>query len=224
MSTAVAVPEGEADEPLLSPVERVSELCFGLFMAITFTGAMSVITPGGGEVREMAIAAFGCNIAWGLVDAVMYLVRLLTERARTLNLALAVRAAPDAAAGRRHVARAMSTVAAKLVSEAEIEAVRARITAMPELPERPHLHRRDALAAVQIFFIVLGSTVPIVLPFAFTGDVELARNGSRIVALLMLFAAGHLLGRYAGYGGLRTGFSMMGLGAAVIVAIMAFGG
>jgi len=40
----------------------------------------------------------------------------------------------------------------------------------------------------------------------------------------MLFAAGRSLGRHAGYGGLRTGFSMMGLGAAVIVAIMAFGG
>lgn len=224
MSAAAADLEDDAGEPLLSPVERVSELCFGLFMAITFTGAMSVITPGGGEVREMAIAAFGCNIAWGLVDAVMYLVRLLTERARTLNLALAVRGSRDAAAGRRHVERALSTVASKLVTEAEIEAVRARIVALPELPGKPHLNRRDALAAVLIFFIVLGSTIPIVLPFVFTSDVALAKHGSRIVALLMLFGAGMQLGRYAGYGGMRTGLSMMGLGAAVIVAIMAFGG
>jgi len=184
---------------------------------------MTVITHGG-EVREMVITAFGCNIAWGLVDAVMYLVRTITERARTLNLALAVRAAPDAESGRRQVERALSSVASKLVTGAEIEAVRARIVAMTSLPERPHLNRRDAWAAVLIFFIVLGSTVPIVLPFAFTTDVALAKNGSRLVALVMLFAAGRSLGRHAGYGGLRTGFSMMGLGAAVIVAIMAFGG
>ena len=224
MSATTLETEGGAGEPLLSPVERVSELCFGLFMAITFTGAMTVITHGGGEVREMVITAFGCNIAWGLVDAVMFLVRTLAERARTLNLALAVRAAPDAAAGRQHVERALSSVASKLVTDAEVEAVRARIVDMPALPERPHLFRRDALAAVLIFSIVLGSTIPIVLPFLFTSDVALAKNGSRLVALAMLFAAGRSLGRYAGYGGLRTGFSMMGLGAAVIVAIMAFGG
>ena len=224
MSTTLAEAGDVAGEPLLSPVERVSELCFGLFMAITFTGAMSVITPGGSEVRAMVVTAFGCNIAWGLVDAVMFLVRTLTERARTLNLALAVRAAPDAETGRRRVEHALSSVASKLVSDVEIEAVRARIVGMASLPERPHLYRRDALAALLIFLIVLGSTVPIVLPFAFTTDVTLAKNGSRLAALVMLFAAGRSLGRHAGYGGLRTGFSMMGLGAAVIVAIMAFGG
>ena len=223
MSVTIAESGENAGEPLLSPVERVSELCFGLFMAITFTGAMTVIAHGG-EVREMVITAFGCNVAWGLVDAVMYLVRTLTERARTLNLALAVRSARDAESGRRQVERALSSVASKLVTATEIEAVRARIVAMTSLPERPHLFRRDAWAAAFIFFIVLGSTVPIVLPFAFTTDVALAKNGSRLVALMMLFAAGRSLGRHAGYGGLRTGFSMMGLGAAVIVAIMAFGG
>jgi hypothetical protein len=31
-----------AREPVLSPVDRVSELPFGLFMALTFVGAMSV--------------------------------------------------------------------------------------------------------------------------------------------------------------------------------------
>ena len=224
MSATIFETDEPGGEPLLSPVERVSELCFGLFMAITFTGAMSVITPAGNEVRSMAVAAFGCNVAWGLVDAVMFLVRTLTERARTLNLALAVRNAADADTGRRHVERALSSVASKLVTGVEVEAVRQRIVTMPSLPEKPHLYRRDALGAGLIFLIVLGSTIPIVLPFALTTDVTLAKNGSRLVALAMLFAAGRSLGRHAGYGGLRTGFSMMGLGAAVIVAIMAFGG
>ena len=29
-------------EPVLSPVDRVSEMLFGLFMALTFVGAVSV--------------------------------------------------------------------------------------------------------------------------------------------------------------------------------------
>ena len=32
----------EAREPVLSPIDRVSELLFGLFMALTFVGAVSV--------------------------------------------------------------------------------------------------------------------------------------------------------------------------------------
>jgi hypothetical protein len=224
MNTTVA-PQEEPSEPILSTVERVSEMCFGLYMAITFAGAMQVITPHGGEVRTMVVTALGCNLAWGLVDAVMYLVRTLTERARTLNLALKVRAAPDPAAGRAAVEEALSQVAAKLVSETEIEAVRARIAGLPELPEKPHLNSRDALAAVLIFFIVVAATFPIVLPFVFIDDVATAKWVSRLLALGMLFMGGRSLGRHAGYTtGVQTGFSMMGLGAALIVAIMALGG
>ena len=40
----------------------------------------------------------------------------------------------------------------------------------------------------------------------------------------MLFLGGLALGRYAGYGSLKAGFVMMGLGAAVVFAVMALGG
>ena len=49
----------------------------------------------------MFVAALGCNLAWGLVDAVMYLVRTITDRGRSLTLIRSVRVPPDAAAGRR---------------------------------------------------------------------------------------------------------------------------
>ena len=67
-------------EPVLSPVDRVSEVLFGLFMALTFVGAISVAESGRAEVRSLLAAALGCNLAWGLVDAVMYLVRTVAER------------------------------------------------------------------------------------------------------------------------------------------------
>ena len=89
-------PEGETRERLLSPVDQVSEFLFGLFMALTFIGAVSAATAGREEIRTLFITAFGCNLAWGLVDAVMYLVRTITERGRRLTLAQAVRSAPDA--------------------------------------------------------------------------------------------------------------------------------
>jgi VIT1/CCC1 family predicted Fe2+/Mn2+ transporter len=223
MSEEVAI-KNEARERLLSPVDRVSEMLFGLFMALTFVGAVSAATAGKEEIRTLFITAFGCNIAWGLVDAVMYLVRTITERGRRLTLARAVRSAPDAEAGRRVVASTFSDFAPGLVADAELEAIRARIVALPGLPDRPVLGRDDALAAVAIFLIVVAATFPVVIPFAVIADVDTAKNVSRILALAMLFLGGLALGRYAGYGSLRTGFVMAGLGAALVVAVIALGG
>ena len=67
---------------LLDPLDRVSEILFGLIMAVTIVGSLSIATAGHTEVRAVLIGALGCNIAWGLVDAVMYVLRGMAERAR----------------------------------------------------------------------------------------------------------------------------------------------
>ena len=76
-----------APSRVLDPVERVSEMCFGLFMALTFVGAVS-ISAAQHEKSTMLYAALGCNLAWGLVDAVMYLVRTITYRGEELRAAV----------------------------------------------------------------------------------------------------------------------------------------
>ena len=50
--------------PVLSTVDRVCELCFGLFMALTFVGAVSAATAGANPGRTMFYTALGCNLAW----------------------------------------------------------------------------------------------------------------------------------------------------------------
>ena len=67
---------------VLDPVERHSEVLFGLIMTLTFTGTLSVAEAGRDEVRSMLAAAIGCNIAWGVVDAVMYVLNAVVGRAR----------------------------------------------------------------------------------------------------------------------------------------------
>jgi VIT1/CCC1 family predicted Fe2+/Mn2+ transporter len=211
-------------EPVLSPVDRVSEVLFGLFMALTFVGAISVAESGRAEVRSLLAAALGCNLAWGLVDAVMYLVRTVADRGRTITLLHSVRAAADARTGRRLIGDSLSRTAAGLVAETEIEAIRGRIVALPAVPQRPTLKRDDLLAALAVFLLVVASTFPVALPFVLFDDVGTAKNVSRAVALTMLFLGGLALGRYAGYGSLRVGFMMAGLGTALVAAVMALGG
>jgi hypothetical protein len=74
---------------VLEPIDRVSEIIFGVLMAMTFIGAMNVATAGREEARTVMLAALGCNVAWGLTDGVMYLVAILTARTRERTLAAA---------------------------------------------------------------------------------------------------------------------------------------
>jgi VIT1/CCC1 family predicted Fe2+/Mn2+ transporter len=210
-------------EPLLHPVDRVSEMIFGLFMALTFVGVVSMATAGREQIRTMLATALGCNLAWGIVDAVMYLVRTITERGRLVTLTRSIREA-DAEAGRRILRDALSTPVAKLITATEIEAMRGRLLALAGAPSRPTLKRDDFLAAFGIFLIVVASTFPVALPFIFIRDAGTALFVSRAIALTMMFLGGLALGRYAGYGSWKTGVMMAGLGTVVMAAVVALGG
>jgi hypothetical protein len=210
-------------EPLLNPVDRVSEMIFGLFMALTFVGVVSMATAGREEIRTMLIAALGCNLAWGLVDAFMYLVRAIADRGRLLMLTRSIREA-DAEVGHRMLHDALSPPVAKLVTATEVEAMRGRLLARDDVPDRPRLTRDDFLAAFGVFLIVVASTFPVALPFVFIKDPATALFVSRAIGITMMFLGGLALGRYAGYGSWKTGLVMAGLGMVVIVIVVALGG
>jgi VIT1/CCC1 family predicted Fe2+/Mn2+ transporter len=213
-----------ARDPVLNPVDRVSEMLFGLYMALTFVGAVSVADSGRTEVRELLAAALGCNLAWGLVDAVMYLVRTITDRGRSLTLVRSVRAAADTETARALIKGSLSKPLAGVMTDTEIESIRQRVVALPSPPERPKLKSEDLLAALAVFLLVVAATFPVAIPFLIIDDIGLAKTLSRAIALVMLFFGGLALGRYAGYGSWKTGLMMAGLGAAVVTAVIALGG
>ena len=216
--------EKELRKSVLGPEDRVSEMLFGLLMSLTFVGAVSVATAGRQQIHTMFAAALGCNLGWGLVDAIMYLVRTIVDRGHSLTLVRSVRATADAAAGRKLIESSLSPVVAGLISTAELEELRGRLLALPSVPQRPSLGRDDLLAALEICLLVVAATFPVVLPFALIGDVGAAKIVSRAVGLAMLFFGGLALGRYAGYGTWRAGVIMVALGAGLVSAIMALGG
>src|SRR5215468_8754592 len=88
----------------LDPIERVSEVLFGLIMVLTFTGSLSVATAGQADVHAMLVGALGCNVAWGIIDALLYLLGSLAEKGRGLAAWHAVRTAPDPRSAHRVIA------------------------------------------------------------------------------------------------------------------------
>jgi len=208
---------------LLDPIDRVSEIIFGLIMSVTIVGSLSIASAGRNDVRTVLMAALGCNLAWGLVDAVMYLVRTLTERRR--NLALAKQAIDaDEATARRLIMATLPDHVAAITGQEELEGMRRRLVALTPSP-RSGLGRQDYLAAIGIFLLVVGATFPVVVPFLVTSDAAFAMQASRVITLAMLFAAGLALGRHAGHAHpARTGWLMLLFGAALITAVKALGG
>src|SRR6185503_14214792 len=98
-----------------------------IFMVLTFTGSLSVAEAGREDVRVMLIGALGCNIAWGIIDGVLYLMGCLAEKGRDLKTYRAVRKATDPQQAQQLIAHALPSVLASVVQPAELEAMRERL-------------------------------------------------------------------------------------------------
>jgi len=209
---------------LLEPIDRFSEVLFGLIMALTFTGSLSAAESGRQEVRTMLIGALGCNLAWGIVDAVMYLMTTLTERARAVRSLRDIHAATDPAKAGRIISAALPDAVASVMGPQDLETLRQRLKEIPEPPSRVRLGRDDVLAALGVCLLVFLSTFPVVVPFIFMREAVPALRVSNAVAIVMLFLIGQAAARYAGTNPWRTGFSLVVLGVVLVGIAMALGG
>jgi hypothetical protein len=216
--------EKDKRQRVLDPVSRISEIIFGVLMALSFTGALNAATAGREEVRTMMLTALGCNLAWGLVDAVMYLVATLTERGRNLTLLSLVRGAADPQRAHDAIAEALPGHLPEAIGADGLEDMRRRLVALPDVPTRTRLGRKDYAGAFGVFLLVVLSTFPVVLPFIFISKMAFAIRISNGIALVILFIGGYRLGHYAGGIAWKTGLALAAVGGVLVAIIMALGG
>jgi len=209
---------------VLDPTDRFSEVVFGVIMAVSFTGTISVTTGGEQDIRQILYAALGCNIAWGIVDAVMYVITNLAERGRGFSIMRAIATSPNAEAGQRIVAQALPESLARIMPVTVLDGIRAVMASNTSSFSRPHISRDDLAGALGVFLLVLMSTLPVTLPFVLFQDVAVALRASNAVALVLLFMCGFGLGHYAGFGAWRSGFAMLAIGMVLVAVIIALGG
>jgi hypothetical protein len=209
---------------VLEPTERFSEILFGLIMVLTFTGSLSAATSAREDVKAMLIGAIGCNLAWGIVDAIMYVMNSVAERGRSVVIFRKLGAERDPARARRVIADALPPVVAQISTEEELESLRQRLTTMPEPQRHSALNRGDLLAALAVFLLVFLSTFPVVLPFFLVSDAVRALRFSNAIAIFMLFVGGYEYGRYAGFRPWWTALVMVAIGIALVAATIALGG
>ena len=209
---------------LLDPIDRTSEVLFGLIMALSFTCSISAAESGREDVRALLIGAIGCNVAWGLIDGVIFLLVSLTERARGIATLHQLSKATEPQQARTIIAEALPSIVARSLDDTDFDKLRQKLGQMSEPPSRPQLGKDDYLAALGVFLLVFLATFPVVIPFIFMSDAITALRVSNAVALLMLFIAGHSLGRYANHHPIRMGLAMMLIGSALVAITIALGG
>ena len=229
MTPAVAAPaahttERRSRDRVLDPIARTSEALFGLIMALTFTGTLGAATAGREEVRTLLVGMIGCNVAWGIVDAMMFLMSSLTERGQGLVTLRSVHEAPTPSQAHRLIVEAVPPVVGSLLTPEDLERLRLGLMAKQDLPEKAALTREDWLGAGGVFLIVVCSTFPVVIPFLVFRNVQVALRMSNLVAIVMLFGLGYWLGQHSGHRPLRTGSSMVILGVVLVAIAIAMGG
>lgn len=216
--------DAPSSKRILDPIDRVSEVLFGLIMVLTFTGSLSIAEAGRDDVRTMLIGALGCNVAWGIIDAILYLMGCLAEKGRGLAAYAAVRAAGSPAEAHRVIADALPPALARVLQPPELEAMRERLMALPEAPARARLHKDDWLGAAGVFLLVFLSTFPVAIPFMVMPEAGPAMRASNAIAIALLFITGVAFGRMTGRRPVVVGVAMVGLGSALVAMTIALGG
>src|SRR5438270_11908302 len=92
---------------LLNPVERASEILFGLIMTLSFTCSISIANAHHAQIRQLLIETIGCSMAWGLVDATMYLIGALSKKNRNKLILNSIQHTATAETARTYISEAL---------------------------------------------------------------------------------------------------------------------
>jgi hypothetical protein len=197
-------------------------------MVLTFTLAASVLSGGGADgARAALLGAIGCNAAWGIIDAVLYVMASTFDRNRRLRFGRVIASAPDEVAA---LATIRSELDPYLASVTQVEdrdrlyrSIRSSLAQRP-LPPRTGLVRADVIGAVGIFCTVFATSLPAVLPLLLIGDPWLALRISNLLVVGLLFVVGYRWAKFVDANPWSAGLGLMGLGLALVAVAILLGG
>jgi len=217
-------------ERYLDPASTLGEVLFGLIMTLTFTlGAGIIIEDEGSEgARQLLIALIGCNIAWGLIDGVLYLAGQLFDRSRLRRIGQAVRGAADQRSAVTIVAGELDEMLDHVTSPAERQELYARIATnlrSGTSPPKPNtISRADIVGAFTSFWLVVVSSIPAAIPFLLFDNARFALRVSNAILLAMLFVIGYWCARYTVAKPWLVGLALLIGGIALVAVAVALGG
>jgi VIT family protein len=216
--------EVEQPNSILNPLDRAAEILFGLIMALTFTCSIGIANKGATEIRQLLIAAIGCNLAWGLVDATMYLIGVLARRNRNKTIFDSIQNSSHLVKARQYISDALPPVVASAIAAEGIEQIRYKLIKLPNTTADVRLTARDLKKALALFLMIVIATFPVVVPFVFIHETKLALRVSNVIALVMMFLCGWSVAAYVGFNKWKMSIAMISIGMMLVGLTVALGG
>lgn len=210
----------------LNPADRLGEILFGLIMALGIIGAVRV---GEEEVskRSLFIAILGCNLAWAVVDGVMYALVELFERGRKLKLLRKVQASSSDATAleqvREELGPTLEPLAPPEVLTGFYGEVLKSVRGAGEL-KQASVHRDDVLGGLAVALVIMLATFPVLVPYLVIRDTTRAVRVSELIAVVLLFLLGYKWGRMVGTNPWKLGFALTLVGGILVGVTILLGG
>ena len=208
----------------LDPASRIIEILFGLIMVLTFTSSIRAAEVVRADVREMLIGALGCNLAWGIIDAFMYLMTLAAERGREDLIILKLKANTNPAEARALLRETLPETFESAFSDSDLDQLGAKILKEDKPIRNRMITKPDLWAAFTVFGLVFLTIFPVAIPFMLIKDVWTALRISNLISLVLLFSLGYSLGSHAGKNPWRWGTRMTVIGIVLVGLAIALGG
>jgi VIT1/CCC1 family predicted Fe2+/Mn2+ transporter len=211
----------------LDPADSLSEIIYGLIMVLSITlTAGYYVQDSSNPAKTLLIAAIGCNLAWGLIDGVMYVVTSMYERGTRNRLILAVRKSSDQEAAVTTIHDQIDTAVGALLSPEELKLISHGVYRMAQnaQPKEVRATRDDVMGGIACFLLNFVATLPASIPFLIIPYWSVALRVSNLVTIVIMFIVGYRWAKYANANRLRSGTGMALLGVCPVLIAVALGG
>ncbi|MBX5065647.1 VIT1/CCC1 transporter family protein [Rhizobium lentis] len=213
---------------IIDPGDALGEVLFGLIMALTLTvGSRLVFEEEGLDVPELVVATIGCNVAWGIIDAVLFILGTTFYKSRRLRLFRQIKTTRSEAAALKMLAKEFPIEEAPFSAKAaDADALYRSLLALAcrADPVKASLPKGDFIAAIAVFFLVSITAIPAVTPFLLIDNAHLALRISNLFLIALLFVTGYAWAKFSGGRPLHAGMTMTCLGLLLVAIAIALGG
>jgi hypothetical protein len=220
---------------LLDPIDRLAVTIYSVLVMLTFTLAFRIFKLGGDPnqvisveyVNDLLVASLGATMAWGLIDAVMYVLMEVFQRSERRRLLEEIQAAESEQEGVEALAEELDYVLEPIAGDNQRQILyRAAFKQLRAGQPKPlGLKREDFAGALGCILVSVLAVLPSLAPLLLLrGDYALAIRLSNVVSFAVLFSAGYSWGRYTGASPWKTGLILVVVGALLVAIAIPLGG
>ncbi len=213
----------------LTPSERLSQALYGLILVLTVVSAIGItVSRNQQSANTLLFAALGTSVAWGVVDAVIYVLTGVHERSHHQRVASLAKSRPKDDAIRQIEVELDDTLI-DVLNEDEKDRIAEQIyMALPRAaPKRQRVTKDDLLRGIASFLVTFIIVLPPMLPFVLNLPVDLAIRLFNVIAVAMMFIVGYMSCQCADLGGrrrLRWALTITVLGVVIVFITILLGG